>query len=124
MRPAILVVDDEKIIRFFLEKALYEKYDVVVKENGQEALKWLQQGNKPDLVITDLYMPEMNGYELLKQIRSGKETANIIVIMLTGMECADEKKKCLELGANDYLSKPLNITQLINKIEALLIPKD
>jgi two-component system, chemotaxis family, chemotaxis protein CheY len=122
MRPAILVVDDEKIIRIFLDKTLGRNYDVVSKENGSEGLKWIQSGNNPDVIISDLHMPEMDGYEFLKQLSSGQETGNIPVIMLSGMESSEEKTKCLQLGANAYLTKPLNMAQLIKIIEDLLNP--
>lgn len=120
MRPAILVVDDEKIIRIFLEKSLGKNYDVIIKENGSEGLKWVHLGNKPDIIISDLYMPETDGFEFLKQIRSDPATGNVPVIMLSGMENSEEKAKCLELGANVYLTKPLNMAQLMGIIEDLL----
>jgi CheY-like chemotaxis protein len=122
MRPAILVVDDEKIIRLFLDKTLGKNYDVVSKENGSEGLKWIQSGNNPDIIISDLHMPEMDGYDFLKQIRLDQETGNIPVIMLSGMESSEEKTRCLQLGANAYLTKPLNMAQLMSIIEDLLNP--
>jgi CheY-like chemotaxis protein len=122
MRPAILVVDDEKIIRIFLDKTLGKNYDVVCKENGSEGLEWIQSGNKPDIIISDLHMPEMDGYGFLKQIRSDHATGKIPVIMLSGMESSEEKSKCLQLGANAYLTKPLNMAQLKSIIEDLLNP--
>lgn len=122
MRPAILVVDDEKIIRIFLDKTLGKNYDVVSKENGSEGLNWIHYGNTPDIIISDLHMPEMDGCEFLKQIRSGQKTVNIPVIMLSGMESPEEKTRCLQMGANAYLTKPLNKAQLLGTIEGLLNP--
>jgi len=122
MRPAILVVDDEKIIRLFLDKTLGKTYDVVSKENVSEGLKWIQSGNNPDVIISDLHMPEIDGCEFLKQLRSDEETESIPVIMLSGMESSEEKTRCLQLGANAYLTKPLNMPQLMSIIEDLLNP--
>ena len=120
MRPAILVVDDEKIVRLFLEKTLGKKYDLIVKENGSEVLEWLQQGKKPDLIISDLHMPYLDGYDLLKSIKANQDLSSIPVLMLSGMDSSEEKEKCLNLGADDYLTKPLNIVELIQRVENLI----
>jgi CheY-like chemotaxis protein len=120
MRPAILIADDEKIIRLLLEKTLGKKYDLVLRENGSEALKWIQSGNKPDVVISDLHMPEMDGYEFLIRIRENKDSSEIPVIMLSGMDSDAEKKRCLELGASAYFTKPLSVMKLADKIEELM----
>jgi CheY-like chemotaxis protein len=120
MRPAILIADDEKIIRLLLEKTLGKKYDLVLRENGSEALKWIQSGNKPDVVISDLHMPEMDGYEFLIRIRENKDSSEIPVIMLSGMDSDAEKNRCLELGASAYFTKPLSVMKLADKIEELM----
>lgn len=119
-KPAILVMDDESILRLLLSKLLGNKYNVTVKENGAEGVEWLQEGNKPDLVITDQHMPGLDGYGFLKYIRSKQDFNNVPVIMLSAMEETEEKLKCLSLGANDFLTKPLNIEQLKESIENLL----
>lgn len=120
MKPTILVMDDEKIIRLFLEKTLGKKYELVIKENGFEGLNWLKEGNNPDVIISDLHMPYLNGYELLNEIQSDVVLRNIPVIMLSGMESYLEKEKCYNLGASVYLSKPLNISHLVENIEKLI----
>jgi CheY-like chemotaxis protein len=120
MKPTILVMDDEKIIRLFLEKTLGKKYELVIKENGFEGLNWLKEGNNPDVIISDLHMPYLNGYELLNEIQSDVVLRNIPVIMLSGMESYLEKEKCYSLGASVYLSKPLNISHLVENIEKLI----
>lgn len=120
MKATILVMEDEKIIRMYLEKALASHFVVVMKENGAEGLQWLEQGNNPDAVITDLNMPEMDGFEFLENIKANGNYKNLPVVVLSAMESSEEKAKCFKLGANDYLIKPLNISEVISSIEQLI----
>lgn len=119
-RPAILVMDDESILRLLLGKLLGKKYDVTLKENGAKGVEWIKAGNKPDLVITDQYMPELDGYGFLSYVRSIKDFSHIPVIMLSAMEGSEEKEKCLKLGGNDFITKPVNMESLYESIEKLL----
>ena len=122
MRKKILVIDDERTIRVLLENFLKE-YVVTTKNDGLEGLSWLQEGNMPDLIIADIQMPNIDGYEFVKQIRASGFFRDIPLIVLSGLESSTEKVKCLKLGANDYLVKPFNPEELALRIELLISRK-
>jgi len=117
MTQTILVVDDEtklrQMIRVYLEQ---ENYRVVEASNGREAL-YVARYEKPDLIILDLMMPEMNGSEFMRVF--GKE-AETPVIMLTAKVEDQDKILGLELGADDYVTKPFNVRELIARVRAVL----
>lgn len=123
MKKKILVIDDELSIRMLLENFLKKDYDVVTKNDGMEALKWMEDGNIPDLVVADIQMPNLDGYEFIKNIRASGYFKDIPLIMLSGIESSSEKVKCLKLGANDYIVKPFNPEELSIRIELLLARK-
>jgi DNA-binding response OmpR family regulator len=120
MKKRILVIDDEITIRTLLEKFLRNLYEVTAMGNGQEALTWLQGGNLPDLMIVDLEMPNMDGYEFLKQVKSSGFFRSIPVLMLSGVDSSAERVKCLKAGALDFMIKPFNPEELTIKIDILL----
>lgn len=123
MKKKILVIDDELSIRLLLENFLKKEYDVTTKNDGLEALKWLEAGNIPDLVVADIQMPNLDGYEFIKNVRASGYFRDIPLIMLSGIESSSEKVKCLKLGANDYIVKPFNPEELSVRIELLLARK-
>lgn len=95
-------------------------YEVITKSDGMEGIDWLEKGNMPDLIVADIQMPNMNGYDFIKNIRSSGYFKDIPLIMLSGIESSQEKVKCLKLGANDYMVKPFNPEELAVRIEILL----
>jgi DNA-binding response OmpR family regulator len=117
MTQTILVVDDEKklrdLIRVYLEQ---EAYRVVEAGNGREAL-YVARYEKPDLIILDLMMPEMGGYDFM---RAYSKEAQTPVIMLTAKVEDQDKILGLELGADDYITKPFNVRELIARVRAVL----
>ena len=121
MRHKILVIDDEPTIRLLLNRFLSKNYDVEAKDNGLEALEWLE-GNLPDLVICDIQMPELDGYGFLEKLRQRGYTKHTPVIMLSSIESSNERVKCYTLGAQDYLVKPFNPEELIALISKNLNP--
>jgi DNA-binding response OmpR family regulator len=123
MKKKILVIDDELSIRLLLENYLSKTYDVVTRNDGMEALKWMEEGNMPDLIVADIQMPNLDGYEFIKNVRSSGFFREIPMIMLSGIESSQEKVKCLKLGANDYMIKPFNPEELSIRIEILLARK-
>ncbi len=123
MKKKILVIDDELSIRLLLENFLKKEYDVTTKNDGLEALKWLEAGNIPDLVVADIQMPNLDGYDFIKNVRASGYFRDIPLIMLSGIESSTEKVKCLKLGANDYIVKPFNPEELSVRIELLLARK-
>lgn len=118
--PQILVIDDEPIMRKLLMQILKDKYEVILKENGREALEWMYSGNIPDLVVADLNMPEIDGFEYIKKVRESGFFSDVPLIVLSGEESSVERIKCLKLGANDYLIKPFNPEELGLRIDNLI----
>ncbi len=116
----ILVVDDEehirKILKFKLEK---HGYYVITADNGEIALQMVRREN-PDLIILDLMMPKMDGFEVCKRIRKNFQTAQIPIIMLTAKSDMVDKIKGLAGGANDYLVKPYSNEELLLRVKNVL----
>ncbi len=117
MAQTIMVVDDERalreMIRVYLEQ---EGYRVVEAANGRDAL-FVARHEKPDLIILDLMMPDMNGYDF---IRAHRKEADTPVIMLTAKVEDQDKIVGLELGADDYVTKPFNVAELTARVRAVL----
>jgi len=120
MKKTILVIDDEMSIRMLLENYLSKTYTVVTRNDGQEGLKYLEEGNLPELIVADIQMPNLDGYEFLRNVRASGFFKNIPMIMLSGIESSNERVKCLKLGADDYLVKPFNPEELAIRIENLI----
>jgi DNA-binding response OmpR family regulator len=117
----ILVVDDEDDILHFLELVLREKgYDVVTASGGHEALTKAQL-ERPDLVLLDIMMPQMDGWEVLKLLRVDDDTADIPVAMLSARTEAKDRVQGLQEGAIDYICKPFSLQELLGKIEAIFV---
>jgi len=117
MKKTILVVDDEKRLVSLVESYLIrEGFLVVCAHNGMEALQVAQKA-KPDLIILDIMMPEMDGYEFMRQHRQEQETP---IILLTARIDDDEKIIGLELGADDYVTKPFRPRELVARVRSVL----
>ncbi len=113
----ILLVEDEKAVRLLTRVKLKDKYEIIEATDGEDALDKLC-GSKVDLMIVDIMMPKMDGYEFVKEIReAGDETP---VIMLTAMDSFKHKKKGYDLGIDEYLTKPIDYEELTWHIEAIL----
>lgn len=109
----ILVVDDDMRNVFTLSSILEEKgMKVIVGRNGAEGIQKLRQNQEIDLILMDIMMPEMDGYTAMAQIRKDKTYRKIPIIALTAKAMKEDRQKCIEAGANDYLTKPINIDQL------------
>ncbi len=117
MPRTILVVDDQSNVRTLLREYLTEEgFSVVTAGDGREAL-YVARHEKPDLVLLDILMPEMNGYEFIRRFRMEKDTP---VILLTARLEETDKVLGLELGADDYVTKPFGIRELMARIHAVL----
>lgn len=123
MKKKILVIDDELSIRMLLENFLNKTYSVITKNDGMEGLGWLEEGNVPDLIVADIQMPNLDGYEFVKNLRASGYFRHIPIIMLSGIESTSEKIKCLKLGADDYIVKPFNPEELALRIELMISRK-
>jgi DNA-binding response OmpR family regulator len=121
MKKTILVVDDESIIGLLLENFLSAQYEVKHIDNGQQSLEWLEL-NIPDLIICDIEMPGMNGFDLLSQIRQRGFTRHTPVVMLSAKSESKERIRCYKLGAQDYLTKPFNPEELEEIVKKNLFP--
>jgi len=119
MLPAILLTDDEEEILDFLERILNTKYTVFKASCGREALHILAS-EAVQLVISDVMMPEMDGFELCKQIKSDFEHSHIPVILLTARNTIQSKIEGLEIGADAYIEKPFSKEHLLAQIASLL----
>ncbi|HFB61371.1 MAG TPA: response regulator, partial [Bacteroidetes bacterium] len=118
----ILLVDDDMRNVFALSSVL-ESYDmkVIVGKNGKEALEKLDQhAGEVDLVLMDIMMPEMNGYEAMERIRKDKRFEKLPIIALTAKAMKGDREKCLAAGANEYLSKPVEKEKLISMLRVWL----
>jgi two-component system, OmpR family, alkaline phosphatase synthesis response regulator PhoP len=112
----ILLVDDEQDIVEFLKYNLeQENFDVIVGANGEEALEKLNEN--PDLIILDIMMPKMDGFETCKKIREQKKYENTPVIFLTAKAGETNEIKGLEIGASDYIQKPISPKKLIARVK-------
>jgi DNA-binding response OmpR family regulator len=119
MLPLILIVDDEEEILDFLERILSSRYNILRAQNGKEALEILDN-EAVQLVISDVMMPEMEGFEFCKLIKSNFNHSHIPVILLTAKDSLQSKVKGLELGADAYIEKPFSKAHLLAQISSLL----
>lgn len=117
----ILLVDDRSSITLLLVHFLSKHYEVEAKNDGLEAIAWLQQGNIPDLIITDLQMPNIDGLELIKRLKESGYFKNIPIIVLSSKDSSSDRVQCLKAGADDYLMKPFNPEELLIRIEKILL---
>lgn len=116
----VLVIEDDIPLCWLLEKILQSKYEVMIMSNGMEAWSWLSDGNIPDLIISDIKMPSLDGIELLENISNSGLFKNIPVIILSGYEDANKRKQCLDLGAFIYLVKPFEPQSLVAEVDRAL----
>lgn len=120
MSNSVIFVDDSETIRKFISFGLRMKgYKAVIASDGQEALEKLAV-NKVDLVITDLNMPNMDGFELIENLRNDPEYKDIPIIVLTTESQLEEREKAIKLGADSYLVKPFKIDVIIGEIKKLI----
>ncbi len=117
----VLLVDDDTRNTYALLLVLEESnMQVTVAKNGIEALEKLQENPNMDIVLMDIMMPEMDGYEAMQKIRQQPKFNKLPIIALTAKAMKGDKTKCIEAGANDYLSKPINMDKLISLLRVWL----
>lgn len=115
----ILLVEDNEDVRFYLKEKLQQHFEVLEASNGEEGLQ-LAMESIPDLIITDIMMPKMDGNQLSAQLRRQIQTSHIPIIMLTARGDMDSKLDGLETGADDYLTKPVDTRELIVRVNNLI----
>lgn len=119
-KPTILIVDDNKVNVELIKAQLKPfNYNLTVAYDGEEALEKIAD-NPPDLVLLDLMMPRVSGYEVCKSIKQNRSTQFLPVIIITALQELDDKLKAIELGADDFLVKPFNKIELTTRIRSLL----
>jgi signal transduction histidine kinase/ligand-binding sensor domain-containing protein/DNA-binding response OmpR family regulator len=123
LQPLLLLVEDNEDLRFFIRNCLGGQYNYLEAKNGREGLA-LARHHVPDLIVSDLMMPEMDGIALCAAIRKDKRTDHIPFVMLTAKAGDESKIEGLRSGADDYLIKPFNKTELVLKIQNLIILRE
>ena len=119
-RKRILVVDDEIYIVHILEFSLtMEGYNILTAFDGEEAMRVIEQ-EKPDLVVLDIMMPKLDGYEVCRRLRKDDRFATLPVILLSAKGRSVDREVGLQAGADDYITKPFSPRKLIEKIRELL----
>ncbi len=118
--PSVLIADDDELLLKLLEHKLgQEGYEVTSVGDGEEALE-TARSIKPDLIVLDGMMPGMNGFEVLRALKENEETRKISVVMLTARKMERDIVSGLELGADEYITKPFLPAELITRINRLL----
>ncbi|SDT04415.1 Signal transduction histidine kinase [Mucilaginibacter mallensis] len=122
-KPVILLVEDNDDFRFYLKDNLKDIFFIIEASNGRDGWqKALSQ--HPDIIVSDINMPEMTGIELCKKLKNDKRTSHIPLVLLTALIGENEQLEGLEIGANDYMTKPFNFEILLSKIKNILILRD
>lgn len=119
-KKSIVAVDDSGIILKMLEKLLHEEYAYFGFSKGMRALKYLKEARTPDLIILDIEMPEIDGYQMLEMIRKKDELKEVPVLFLTSNKDKEHVIKAIKSGANDYVVKPIEESVFMDKVRKLL----
>lgn len=116
----ILIVEDDAYMQLILKKFLSKAYEIEICTNAMDALSFLQSGNLPDLVISDLNTPKLSGLDLVAQMQASGFFKSIPVIILSGEDSSEKRIKCLDSGADDFIVKPFNPAELEARVRAIL----
>ncbi|MBA3602916.1 MAG: response regulator [Parachlamydiaceae bacterium] len=115
----VLIVEDNEMNRDMLGRRLIRKgYEIIYALNGEEAIE--KAKSKPDIILMDLSLPIMTGWDAIKLLRTMESTSNIPIIAITAHALSGEMETAFEAGCNDYLTKPIEFDLLLEKMEALL----
>jgi len=120
MKSHILIIDDDLAMCELLDKMFGRSYTVTTKNNGMDAMLWLDKGNMPDLIITDIDMPNLNGVDFLMNVKNSGYYKDVPIIVITGYNDKEHKLKCLKYGAYEYFVKPFNPRDLLFTSEIVL----
>lgn len=115
-----MVIEDDTLLCWLLKKIIGTNAEVIIMNDGMDAWQWLSDGNNPDLVISDLKMPSLDGIQLLQNLSTAPALKDIPVIMLSGFEDPVKRKTCIELGAYAYMVKPFEPPALIEMVDQVL----
>lgn len=121
--PKILLVEDNEMNRDMLSRRLQRKgYSIVMAHDGEQGLM-LASSEHPDLILMDISLPKMDGWEVTRRLKDNPETRHIPVIALTAHALSTDRQKAFEIGCDDYDTKPVEFGRLSEKIEHLLVEK-
>jgi two-component system cell cycle response regulator DivK len=121
--PKILLVEDNEMNRNMLSRRLIRHgYEVVMAVDGQQGTE-MAISERPDLILMDMSLPVMDGWEATRQVKGNDVTRQIPVIALTAHAMAGDRERAMEVGCDDYDTKPVELPRLLSKIAALLLPK-
>ena len=119
-KPTVLVVDDSADNLEVISGLLKGQYRIKVANNGEKGLQIARSDSPPDLILLDIMMPELSGYEVCTRLKSNRATSHIPIIFLTALSSAEDERKGLELGAEDYVTKPVSPAILLARVKTHL----
>jgi two-component system, cell cycle response regulator DivK len=118
--PKILLVEDNEMNRDMLSRRLRKKgFEIVLAVDGEQGVR-LASADHPDLILMDMSLPVIDGWEATRRIKAAPETSRIPIIALTAHAMSDDRQKAIEAGCDDYDTKPIELPRLLGKIDALL----
>ena len=123
IKATVLVVDDEPLNIQVLSQALSPWYRIKAATSGKTALEIASSDDPPDLILLDIKMPEMDGYEVCKQLKKKRSTTHIPIIFITGKTSTDDETRGLELGAMDYITKPFSVPIVMARVRNQIMLK-
>jgi CheY-like chemotaxis protein len=122
-KKTILVVEDNADFRYYIKDSLHEKFNILESENGKLALELLES-KQPDLIVSDVMMPEMDGFELCAEIKTNPSFSHIPIILLTAKSTQQDKIEGFNQGADEYITKPFSFEILESRIDYLLAQRE
>ena len=119
-KKKVLIVDDERLNLTVLSNLLKSDYKTVVAKSGEQALERAGSEVPPDLILLDIMMPKLSGFEVCSQLKSDPATSGIMILMVTALNELGDIERAVEAGTDDFLSKPVNKVELLKRIENML----
>jgi putative two-component system response regulator len=116
----IFLVDDDEIHLTILENILKDKYEVIAAKSGKDALEYMLSGVVPNLILLDILMPNLDGWETFNRLRAISFLQDVPIVFLTSVSESAEVEHAQEIGAADYITKPYNKDDLLDRIEKIL----
>jgi putative two-component system response regulator len=119
-KKRILLIDDDEIQLSLITSMLQNEYEMSSVRSGEEALKYLYRGSIPHLILLDILMPEMDGWEVFNRIRAISLLRNVPIVFLTALRGTNDQQRARGMGAAGYIMKPYNKTELLEQIKTIL----
>ncbi|MDR1618382.1 MAG: response regulator, partial [Treponema sp.] len=119
-KEKILLIDDDETQFLIVQNMLNDEYEIITAKSGKEAIEYLYGGLVPNLILLDILMPNMDGWEVFNRIRAISLLKNVPIVFLTSLSGKDEKKRGYEIGAAGYIMKPYNKPELMDRIKTAI----